>query len=167
MPIDLLDNRIEYGKVRHEWDFPEFIPYERSKLWYIIAGIVIFLLLLFSFLTANLLFAILIVMVSAVVFYLQSRHPRMLNIKLTDDGMVIENLFYSYDEIRSFWVTAEHPEDHNVYFEFKSISTPRLNVPFMDINPVRLQTYLAQFIEIDPDREGIPISETLSRWLKL
>ena len=91
----------------------------------------------------------------------------MLNIKVTDNGIVIENLFYLYDEIRSFWVVSEDYNENNVYFEFKSFSTPRLNVPFIDVDPVRLQTYLAQFIDVDPEREGTPLSETLSRWLRL
>jgi len=167
MPIDLLDNRIEYGKVRYEWDFSEFIHYERSRWWYATAGLVIFLLLLFAFVTVNLLFGILIIMVSLVIFYLQNRHPRMLNIKITDQGIIIENLFYTYDEIRNFWVVSQNQDESTVYFEFKALSIPRLSVPFIEVDPVRLQTYLSQFIELNADREGIPISEIFSRWLKL
>ncbi len=167
MPVNLIENNIEYGEVKYEWDFPEFVPYERGKWWYVIAGIVIAGFIVFAITTLNLLFGILVIMVSMVLFYLQNRHPKILNVKFTDMGMVIENLFYSYDEIRSFWIVSDNEEGNNVYFEFQSFSIPRLSIPFIDIDPVRLQAYLAQFIDIDPEREGTPLSETFARWLRL
>ena len=167
MPINLIENNIEYGNIAYEWDFPEFIHYDRSKWWYIIAGLIIIGLLVFAFMTLNLLFGILVVMVSAVVFYLQNHHPKILNIKITDLGIVIENLFYPYEEMRSFWIVSDNIDGNSLYIEFKSFSIPRLSIPFVDIDPVRLQAYVAQFIDIDQERESTPLSELFSRLLRL
>ena len=167
MPIDLGQEQMDYGKVHYEWDFPEYTKHERTIVWYIVAGIVVLGILIFSFVTANILFAVLTIMVIIILVFMQQREPRILNFKITDEGLVIENRFYAYDEIKSFWIVYELPHLKNLYFEFKSLVVPRLTVPYDDIDPNRLQSFLAQYIEIDDEREGEPVSESISRLLRL
>ncbi|MGB0757683.1 MAG: hypothetical protein ACPGO5_04480 [Patescibacteria group bacterium] len=167
MPKDLLEQKVSYGTVRYEWDFPEFIPYERGRGWYITAGVLAALLLIFSWSTANFWFAVFVILVAFVIWFIQQRKPRMFTFKIADEGLVIENLFYAYDEIRSFWIVSEADDDNTAYFEFKAAATPRLGVPFIDIDPNRLQTFLEQYIQVHPEREGRPISESIARLLRL
>lgn len=167
MPINLTEQQVDYGQVYYEWDFPEYTRHERSLTWYIVAGIVVLGFLLYAFFTANILFVVLTIMVVVILLFVQQREPRTMHIKITDEGLVIENRLFAYDEIRSFWVVYELPDIRNVYFEFKSVVIPRLVVPYGDLDPNRLRAFLQQYIEVDDEREGVPVSEVVSRWLRL
>lgn len=167
MPIDLLEEKASYGKIRYEWDFPEFTPYERGLVWYVIYAVAVFGILVYSWFSQNLLFAIFIILAAFIVWFIQQRQPRMLNIKITELGIVIENLFYTFAECKYYWIVAESSDDAMIFLEFTAPTIPRLGVPFIDIDPDRLDRYLGERIEKHPSREGMPISETISRFLRL
>lgn len=166
MPFDLLKDKVDYGEVAFSWDFPEFTSHQRGLLWYLIAFLVVVGLLIFSFATDNFLFAVIIILSVVIIVYISRRNPRIMNIKITDAGIVIENHFYPYSEIKNFWIINE-PDIKRLYIEFHSAFIPRLSIPYRDQDADTLREFLLQFIEENDEREGEPISETLARWLKL
>lgn len=167
MPIDLAQQKIDYGATHFEWDFPEFIQHERGLWWYVLAGLIVLGILVYSLFTANILFAVLTIMVVIIMLFVHQRQPRIMRIKVTDEGLVIENRLYPYSEIRSFWMVYEQPDVKNLYVEFRSMFIPRLSVPYGELDPNRLKAFLLQYIDEDDERTGEPVSETLGRWLRL
>ena len=166
MPFDLLKDKVDYGEVAFTWDFPEFTKHNRGILWHLIAFIVVVGLLVFLLFSANFLFAVIIILSVVIIVYISRRDPRIMNIKITDAGLVIENHFYPYSEIKNFWILHE-PDIKRLYIEFRSAFVPRLSIPYQDQDPNELREFLLQFIEENDEREGEPVSETLARWLKL
>ena len=63
-------NKIDYGKEFAGWRVAEYEKHERTKAWYIIASVIAFLMLLFSFITMNFLFAVIIIVVALVTIIL-------------------------------------------------------------------------------------------------
>lgn len=167
MPIDLTEQKIDYGKVHFQWEFPEYESYERTKKWYGTAVAVFAALLLYALLTFNILFAVIIFLFSVIIIFLHRKEPKLLGVKITDEGIVIESKLYRYDEIKSFWIVYELPRIKNLYFEFKSWALPRLAIPYLDQDPNRLRAFLLQYIDENTEREGEPISDSIGRWLKL
>ncbi len=167
MPINLAQQPKDLGKTLAEWQFPEFVKYKRSRSWYITAGIVVALLLIYSAVTANILFAMIIVIASIIFIINQKREPKMVSFKITEEGIVVDETLYEWPEIKNFWIIYEPPKVKNLYFEFKSLLLPRLPIPLQDQDPVKIREILLDHIDEDIDREGEPISDGISRALKL
>lgn len=167
MPFDLLSEKIDYGAVRFDWDFPEFIKQPRTVLWYLAAVLVVVGLLIYALVTLNILFAVIIIIATVIIIFLNRKEPRIMNIKITAEGIVIENRFYPFDEIKNFWIVDQFPLVKRVYFDFKSFFIPRLSIPYQDQDPNKLKDFLVQYLDENTEREGEPVSEGISRWLKL
>ncbi len=168
MPIDLLEQPTDYGAVLYQWDFAEFEHHERGVVWYVVAALAAIGLVVYALVTANILFAVIVILVAVLIVYIQRREPREMTIKVTQEGVVIENRLYPFEDIKSFWIAYEIPDVHNIYFEFKSVSIPRLSVPYdVSVDPNELRRYLLQYVPENQEREGRPISELLAKLLKL
>ena len=150
------------------WHVPEYINYERSRNWYIVAGAVAFGLLLFSFFTQDFLFAVIII-IAVLLYVLNHGHePMMINVDLTDEGVVVGRKFYDYDEIKNFSVIYKPKQDiRNIYFEFKNGLKHRLSVPMDGMDPIVIRDFLLRYLHEDLERTDMPLSESLARLLKL
>ncbi len=159
---------IDYGEEFIGWKVPEYEKHERTKSWYIMAIIITLLLLLFSFFTANFLFAVIIMIVSLVVILHDGREPDMVKISLTDEGIILGKKFYDYDEIKDFAVVYKpRQEVKNLYFDFKSFLRPQLSIPLENKNPLSIRKNLLKYLPEDLDRTDQPLSEGLGKLFKL
>ena len=81
------------GTILAEWDYPEYVQFERGWRWYVIAIVITAALLTYSFFTDNQLFMI-IILLAAIIFTLANmRQPERINFYITDKGVVIRNKF--------------------------------------------------------------------------
>ena len=79
----------DYGDILAIWEFPEFIKHERGKLWYISFTIVFLALLTYSYLSDNLLFAIILVIFAILYFTSIKEDPVTMETAITEDGIFI------------------------------------------------------------------------------
>jgi len=150
------------------WNVPEYNTYDRSRNWYIVAGVVAFGFLVFSFLTHNFLFAVIVII--AVLMYVlnHGQEPMMINITLTDEGVIVGRKFYDYDELKNFSVLYKPKQGvRNLYFEFKSGIKHRISVQLDGMDPIVIREYLLRYLHEDLERTDLPLSEGLARLLKL
>ncbi len=159
-------NQPDYGQVHFSWKFIEFPNYERTRRWYTIWVAVIALILLFSLLTANFLFALIILM-AAMTFSLFHRTKGEVDFKITEDGILVNDRFFEYKDLKNFFIIYEPPHIKTLYFEPKSLLNPRIPVNLEDQNPVQVRDVLKQYLEEDLDREYEPITDQVSRMFKL
>ena len=160
--------KINYGEVLHSWIVPEYVKHERSRLWYVVASVVGFILIIYSFFSANFLFAVIIIVGTLIIIIHDGQKPARVKVAVTDEGIVIGRAFYDYNELKNFAVVEKKNEKiKNLYFEFKSALRQRLSIPLdgMEIND--LKTTLLKRLSLDKERTDIPVSEQLSRLLKL
>lgn len=160
------DGSEDYGEVFFNWKFPEFPKYHRDKSWYVWAVVVIVLLLLFSIFSGNLLFGLIVIM-SALIILMFQRSDDEVEFKITEDGISINQKFYNYQDIQNFFIIYEPPEVKTLYFEPKSIISPRIPVALEDQDPVKIRELLLQYLDEDLDREDEPVSDQTSRLFKL
>lgn len=159
---------IDFGDEIVGWETPEYEKHERTKLWYIMAITIALLLLLFTFLTANFLFAVIIIIAALVIILHDSREPDMVKVSLTDEGVIVGKKFYDYDELKNFSIVYKPRQDiKNLYFEFKSAVRPRLSIPLENMNPLPIRKDLLKYLEEDLDRTDQPLSESLAKLFKL
>jgi len=170
--LDKIEKNVEeseedYGDILAIWDFPEFVKYEKSKLWYISFTIIFLALLTYSYFSNNLLFAIILAIF--VIIYLSSAkdEPVTVETAITEDGVFIGSKFIPYEELRSFYIIYYPPEIKNLYFETKSVIKQRIAIPLENQNPVHIREILLNYLDEDIEKEEIPTTEGISRILKL
>ena len=160
--------KIDYGKKIAGWKVAEYEKNQRGKGWYIIASIGAFLLLLYSFFSANFLFAVIIIVVAIVIILNDGQDPAKIQIAMTDEGMVVGRKFYDYDDFKNFAIVYKPKQDiKNLYFVFKSSLKPRLSIPLEKTNPLVVRDNLLKYLDEDLDRTDRPLSEELAKMFRL
>lgn len=156
----------EHGKVFFSWEFSEFPRHERSSNWYLIAGVVLGGLVLFAVLNSNMLFA-LVLIIASLAMILIYRNNKEIEFQITEDGIVVDNQFHDYKTISNFFIIYQPPEVKVLYFEPKSILSPRMPVSLEDQDPVKIREILRQYLEEDIEQEDEPVSDQATRLFKL
>ena len=157
----------DYGNILALWEFPEFIKHQRGTLWYLAFAIIFVALLVYSYFSDNLLFAIILVIFA--VLYLSSvkNEPHTVETALTEEGIFIGNKFIPYEDFQNFYIIYYPPKIKNLYFQPKGFIRQRMAIPLENQNPVRIREILVQYLNEDIRKEEIPTSEGISRILKL
>lgn len=90
------------------WSAAEYIEHDRSRRWYLMLVVGASVLALVAiFLLKDWIFAVLIVVMSAVVVMFAKRPPREINYTLTQEGLLIGQKFFAMDSFRSFGLVKE------------------------------------------------------------
>lgn len=156
----------DHGKVFFQWKFPEFTQHKRGQAWYIWGGIAVGLLLLYSLITLNFLFGVIII-ISTLIIVMFQRSQNEIDFEIAEDGISVNQKFYPYKIIRIFYIIYEPPEVKTLYFEPKSFFNPRIPIALESQDPVKIRKLLQQYLDEDLDREDEPVSDQTSRMLKL
>ena len=162
------------------WQVPEYRVPDRSRTWYIIAAIFIFICLFLSFFTisawhisflgynSNFLFAIIILISAAIMYINETREPEMIEIDLGPEGVKVGGKFYEYTEFKNFSVLYKPKQSlKSLYFEFKRSTHPRISIPLRRMDALTVRSFLVRYIDEDLERENQPLSEQLTKLLKL
>lgn len=163
-----------------EWEILEYKKEKRTRTWYFFASLFVFLAVFFSFFSlsnwrlvylgfkANFLFALIILIAFALYLALEQQEERMIAIILGPEGIAIGQKFYAYDKIRKFAVLYKPKEGlKNLYLEFDNRLLPRLSIPLRRQSPSEIRNFLLRFLEEDLDLKDQPLSEQLTKVLKL
>ncbi len=167
MPQDLSKEDVNLGEVIYNWTIKEYEKYERGSRWYLVMGIFAILLIGFAVISANYLFALIIVLFAIILVLQEMNEPVELDFAITETGVVIGNKFFPFFEIEKYWLIYNPPEIKTLYFEPKTILKHRISIPLDDVDPIELRSYLNQYLVEDIEREEEPISDRLGRILKI
>ncbi|HRY63395.1 MAG TPA: hypothetical protein P5267_02225 [Patescibacteria group bacterium] len=149
------------------WSFPEHEKYDRSRRWYITAGVIGIILLAYALLSGNWLFALIIIMVAMVMFINHHSAARQIEFVIDHEGIRLGARQYKYSEIKNFWLVYDPKIAKKIFFVFKSSTRPILIVPIDQENPVNIRSFLRQYLEEDLEQEAEPFSEAMGRILKI
>ncbi|PJE76277.1 hypothetical protein COV04_00125 [Candidatus Uhrbacteria bacterium CG10_big_fil_rev_8_21_14_0_10_48_11] len=151
----------------YTWVISEYPEYARDRQWYIVASIVAILLLGLAVWYGNFLGAILVLLTAVIVVARHLETAPRLAISLRGDGIKVGEKLYSYSQMKSFWIIFEPPHTKTLYFDFQSDWKPRLPIPLGEADPFDVRDLLLKYLEEDLSRESEPISDALSRLLRL
>lgn len=157
----------EHGIILLSWEFFERPRHERGRLWFTIMIAIGGGLLLYALISANFLFALIVVMFSLVLYVATVFEPARVRITLSEDGIELGDSFFPYRDIDKFWFYYDPPVARNLYLEFKSMLQPRLRIDLEEQNPNHVRQVLAQFVREDLERVEEPISEMFGRIFKI
>lgn len=157
----------EENRVLYSWTFPEYEKHERSLSWYVLAFFIGSLLLLYSIITDNFLFAVIIIMVAIIIASSFKGEPLEMRFTITDKGIFLNKRFYDYKDLNKFWIVYNAPKIKKLYFEVDNSFHTTLVIPINSVSHLELRDDLGRYLEEDVEKEGEPISEALGRILKI
>ena len=149
------------------WPFKEYEKYDRSRNWYLATIIICAAILIYAIWNRNYLFAFIIIMFGIIMAIKHRFEPADILFEINHKGIQLGQKHYPYSELSNFWIIYEPPTVKNLYFSLKSGLNPELSIPLADQNPLKVKSFLRQYLEEDLDQENEPASEAISRLLKL
>lgn len=151
----------------HQWEILETAQYVRGKTWYLVAGAITLVLIAYALLTANFLFALMVALFAAIIFMSHTRAPLLLNVAITDKGVLVNGRLYEYGNMKSFWIIHEPPVTKDLYLDFQSSVRPPLALHLDTQEPEEIRQTLVQFLAEDSAKKEVPLSDLIWKILKL
>lgn len=152
-----------------KWRVPEYPQYVRGRNWYIIAAILGILLLIYSVITGNFLFAVIIILAVLISIVSSRNKTELVDFKLFQDGVKMDNTIYPWDKFQAYWIVKESDEDssYNLGLDLKNIFKTDLYVPIKNQSIKEVEEFVSKYLKKNPDRKDEPFSYLIGRKLKI
>ncbi len=157
----------EFGDTLMRWEVDEYPQHERSRRWYILAGILGFGFLIYAVFTGNFLFAIIVLMCAVIMMLSSFTKPEKIPVVLTTSGVVVGDIYYDYQSVKDFSVVYDPPDVKLLYLDFYAISHPVLSVSLEDIDPNHVRECLLPFCVENFKRTEENLTDVMRRLYKL
>ena len=153
-----------HNKLLFEWQAPEFINHHKSKTWFMIAGLITIGLIMYALYTKSATMAIVFIVLAGVYYMTHNQDPKIINVKITELGIYLDEKFIPYNMISAFWVVYHPP--YVMALNLKLSSSRKMVIQLADQNPVEVRRLLAKEIpEVEGEQESM--LDLLIRMLRL
>ncbi|KKR44326.1 MAG: hypothetical protein UX02_C0001G0031 [Candidatus Moranbacteria bacterium GW2011_GWC1_45_18] len=110
-------------------------------------GIVLLAIIVYALITNSILMAITFILIGMLGYIYAERKPRIIQMKINPDGIQVDNYFYDYDNIRSFWIFYEVEEEIRILsLHSKKTFLPYIHIPVGNANPIKIREALLQYL---------------------
>jgi len=93
-----------------EWEVPEYVKTEKNSDWFWAVGIISISAAVTAIILNDVLFGVVILVGTFALTIHAVKHPALLHIAVSDKGVAINEVFYPYNTLDSFWVEEDyHP----------------------------------------------------------
>ncbi|OGI90427.1 hypothetical protein A2911_01670 [Candidatus Nomurabacteria bacterium RIFCSPLOWO2_01_FULL_40_15] len=116
-----------------EWTALEYEDKERSKDWFWALGVIIVTAGATSIIFGNYFFAILIVLGGTLLGFFATKKPNEVLYELNEKGLRVGTRLFPYENIKSFWVETESPENKTEVVPTLFIKSERFFMPIISI----------------------------------
>jgi len=129
-----------------EWKTLEFEKKEKNKSWFIVPALITIAFGIFALITESFLFLVTIVLAFFVFYTYANKDPRIIKFKIDERGVEIDNKLYDFDDLKSFWVFYNPPEEKDISFRSKRSFLPYIRIPLGKENPNEIRKFLLKFL---------------------
>lgn len=156
-----------FGRALVSWETWEYPKHDRSPLWYLIAGVIAVLLILFALFTGSFPFAVIILMTGIIIFLSHLREPERIMVHITSNGVIIGHHFYAYKEIRDFSIVYDLPQAKLLYLDFFGRLHPLMSIPLEEVNPNEVREALMPYAVENLQRDEETLTDVLARIFRI
>jgi len=149
------------------WRAYEYIHEPKTADWYWALGIIGLSIAGAAVIFGNYIFALLaIVVIISLAIHAHHHEPRLVDFKLTEKGVRIDDIFYPYKTLESFAIETHETEIGTfakIFIKSKKTLMPLIVIPIAEVHPDDIHEYLSIFIEEGEHTESI--GHRLLEWL--
>lgn len=140
-----------FDQVLMQWYSPEFLRYERGVLWFLTAGLIDALLILYAVMTGSLTMLLVFVLIPVIYFLEHHRKPKTVEVIVSPYGIKFGDMKLAYTDIKKFWILHDPPHLNELRLHTTKKFHPEVTIPLLDIDPSIIRNYLVTQI---PEWEG-------------
>ncbi len=129
-----------------EWEADEYEKTAKSGYWYGGAAALLFLLVVIGVIARSYFFIAFIIVAAILFAYYSVRAPRRLLFSVTPDGISAGSKFYSYRNLKSFWIFDRNGKAE-LSLETTSVVNSVVVIPVVGVDLGELRRYLMQYAE--------------------
>ncbi len=147
------DTSVRYDPQREivlAWKAKEYEQTEKSKKWYLKGTIFIGAIVLGAFFLKNWLMGVTFILIAIVGYIFTKKEPRVIELKILKRGVEADGSFYSFGELKSFWIFYGLPQNSYVSLVRKKAYFPLIQLPIGENDPVQIRRKLLKFL---PEKE--------------
>lgn len=136
------------GEDTISWSAPTHSPAPRSADWYWTLGLVAVCGIVASVFFGNLIFAALISLAALCVGVLAARAPRECEVHITPEGISLDQDFFPYRSLRTFFVLTDHHAGPRLLLTTSGILHPHMAIGIHEpATPEAIHAYLSHFLK--------------------
>ncbi|MCA9371083.1 MAG: hypothetical protein KC680_03940 [Candidatus Peregrinibacteria bacterium] len=122
------------------WKALQHAHIERGPLWYIMAGIAVVIMIIYSIVTTAWTFTGLIILLSALYIRSQATVPEQKSIRIWKQGFALEDTFYEWRKCKGFWIFRN---DNFSELHIDKANGGEVKIQTGDINPYHIHEVLS------------------------
>jgi len=149
------------------WQAYEYIHEPKSSDWYWALFVISLAILGAAIIFGNYIFAILVIVVTfSLAIHAHHHEPRLVDFKLNEKGVRINDVFYPYKTLESFDIETHETEIGTfakVFIKSKKTLMPLIVIPIAEVHPDDVHEYLSIFLLEGEHRESL--GHKLLEWL--
>jgi len=154
------EEEVFYDGAFHRWSAPEHEEYTVGKRFYTYTTIFLALLVAYALYSNSPIMAITFILVGIVGYLYLRKKPRIINFSITTEGIIAENEIYEFDNLKSFWIFYNPPQEKLLSLRSKNTFNPHIHIPIGNEDPVKIRQILIDFIpEIKQNHNIVDIAE--------
>jgi len=148
------------------WKIEELDLTPKTIEWFWALGILAFALIVFSILLKNYLLTIILALAIFIIYSSKDKKPELINFRLDNNGLYIEDKFYPYDSFESFWIFPARggsPEggenttdkERKLALRSKRHLSPLLTAPFYNTDEKKIRKILEKYLTENEEQESL------------
>lgn len=145
---------------------PEYLYHEKSALWYVAAGLVLLLLVLYGLKTEAWSFSVALLVFAGTYVLFQEKRPAILPVEISNFAVTIGPHTFPFGQLKSFWIVHKPPHVSRLYLQPLSRFTPHIFIQLTDAQASEVRAFLKEHLHEAAGRQE-PFSDALARFLKL
>lgn len=165
--MDTQELSVDIGAPQLEWEVDEYVQHDRPKHWYLLAAVLGVTLIVYSIVTANFLFAVIILMIGVITLLSTFTTPTRVPVVITNTGIVVADMYYDFEAVKNFSLAYDPPEVKILYIDFQSPWQPALSIPLEDSDPSQVRELLLPYCAENLHRSEERLTDMVRRLYKL
>lgn len=132
------------------WKALEYKKKEKTADWYWAVIIIAISMTAISFILHNILFGIILIIATIIVFIFSTRDPEMIEISIDKRGVIVNKEKYPFATLEAFWMDISEDDNHKILFRSKKIFMPLIAIPLEEYHHMDIRDLLLEFL---PEKE--------------
>jgi len=128
------------------WKALEYKRKEKTADWYWAVILIALAMIVTSFIVHNVLFAILIIISTAILMSFSIIAPKMVQISINQKGVTIEKEMYPFATLDAFWVESTDEDNQKILLKSKKLIMPLIAIPLEEHHHLDVREFLLQYL---------------------
>ncbi len=162
---DFQEQEVSADKVFFEWEGMEYEHEEKSFKFFLVAGLISLVVLAYLIYTKDWFMVPIVFIMDGLLYFYSRKKPRTLRYRVTKLGIFIDNYFYPFSEMHSFWLIYNQKVKALNLVSLKKY-LPVFTISLENIDPLKLRNFLKTILP-EQEKRGEVFVDKLLRLLKM